>query len=177
MSIPYVRSNYERIPGDDYQTVDPRCVQALIDTWDEVRYVIVDCCAPNGSALVDELERIGHGTPRREATVDFIGPADWIVTNPPYMRGVVDEIVTAAVDRVARGEILGAAFLMRANWDLAAKRSGLFGSRLYAGQTRLRFRPWWSAERKAQPIHSYCWHVWSRFVNAREPVIRYWPKA
>ena len=176
MAVPFVHSGYQRKPDDDYQTVDPRCLRALLDTW-EIDGTIVDCCARNGSALMEQLAGMGHGTPRCCETVHFTDPADWIVTNPPYMRDVVDQIANAAVEHVRRGQVMGAAFLMRANWDLAARRSALFSSPLYAGQTRMRFRPWWSAERKAQPVHNFSWHVWCRFPAGREPVIRYWPKA
>jgi hypothetical protein len=95
------------------------------------------------------------------------------VTNPPYKRGLVDEIANDVVFQVRCGMAEGAAMLMRANWDMAACRSALFSDPLYRGQTRMRFRPWWSEDRKAQPIHNYVWHVWAD--GEGEPVIRYWP--
>lgn len=176
MTTPYVHSNYERRPDDHYPTIDPRCIRALLDTWDQVRYDIVDCCAPNGSGLIDELRRLGHGTPRCTSTVDLTGETDWIVTNPPYVRGIVDDIAQAIIRKIEDRDVIGAALLMRANWDMAARRTELFASHLYAGQTRMRFRPWWSEERKAQPIHNYAWHVWMQGRPHHEPVIRYWPK-
>jgi hypothetical protein len=36
----------------------------------------------------------------------------------------------------------------------------MFDHPYYYGQIKLRFRPWWSEERTAQPIHNYVWHVW-----------------
>ena len=60
-------------------------------------------------------------------------------------------------------------FLKFCGLDLSTQQSGL-----YRGQTRMRFRPWWSGDRKAQPIHNYVWHVWAPGVG--EPVIRYWPR-
>lgn len=171
--VPYVHSNYERRADDHYPTIDGRCVQALVDTW-PISGRIVDCCAPQGSGIVDELRRLGYDA---HAAPEVVGTAavDWIVTNPPYKRGLVDEIATTIVDRVRRGRTGGAALLMRANWDLAACRAELFADPLYRGQTRLRFRPWWSEDRKAQPIHSYVFHVWH--PGSGEPVIRYWPKS
>ena len=98
-----------------------------------------------------------------------------IVTNPPYSRGVVDAIADATIARVRSGQVLGVALLMRANWDLAQRRAHLFALPEYAGQTRMRFRPWWSEERKAQPIHNFVWHVWAGHRPGAEPVVRYWP--
>lgn len=36
-------------------------------------------------------------------------------------------------------------------------------------QIKLRFRPWWSESREAQPIHNYVWQVWSS--SASRPVV------
>lgn len=170
---PFVHSRYERRAEDHYPTIDGRCVRALLDTW-EIGGRIVDNCAPTGSGIVDFLRAVDHDAhcgERFEADFD----ADWIVANPPYMRGVVDAVVEDAVARVVGGRIKGAAFLMRANWDLAGRRAHLFDPPWHAGQTRMRFRPWWSEDRKAQPIHSFVWLVWARTEG--EPVVRYWPRA
>jgi hypothetical protein len=37
----------------------------------------------------------------------------------------------------------------------------MFESPFYFGQIKLLFRPWWSEERKSQPIHNYVWHIWT----------------
>jgi hypothetical protein len=169
--VPFVHSNYERRPDDDYQTIDARCVQALVDTW-PVKGAIVDCCAPNGSGIIYALHRLGHLTACCAASVDSAPAADWIVTNPPYLRDVVDRIASGILSEVRSERSTGAALLMRANWDFAARRADLFADPLYRGQTRMRFRPWWSEDRKAQPIHNYVWHVWT--LGEGEPVIRYW---
>jgi hypothetical protein len=170
--VPYVHSGYERRPDDHYPTIDTRCVDALIDTW-EIIGAVVDCCAPNGSGIVD---RMGPGWEAHcTASADDFGLGDWVVTNPPYLRGIVDEIASKVVAGVRSGKLDGAALLMRANWDLAACRAALFADPLYRGQTRMRFRPWWSEDRKAQPIHNYAWHVWAQ--GKGEPVVRYWPPA
>jgi hypothetical protein len=54
MAVPFVHSGYERKPDDDYQTVDPRCLQALLDTW-EIDGTIVDCCGRHGSQWENEI--------------------------------------------------------------------------------------------------------------------------
>jgi hypothetical protein len=173
MSVPYVHSNYERRDQDHYPTIDSRCVHALVETWN-VCGMIADCCAPQGSGIVDELRRLGYDA---HAAPEVTGTAavPWIVTNPPYDLRIVDQIAGEVVARLERGFHKACAFLMRANWDLAARRAELFASPLYRGQTRMRFRPYWSEERKASPIHSYVWHVWA--PGEGEPVIRYWPRA
>ena len=169
--VPFVHSRYARRADDHYPTIDGRCVQALVETW-PIGGVIVDCCAPQGSGIVDWLCDHGHDA-RCAGTVDFSGHADWIVTNPPYKRGLVDEIARQAVHHCQQGRVQGVALLMRPIWDLAACRTGLFDLSLYRGQTRLQFRPWWSEERKAQPIHNFVWHVWAQ--GEGDPVVKYWP--
>lgn len=173
--VPYVHSRFERRAQDHYPTIDSRCVDALLDTW-PVFGEVVDCCAPQGSGIVDALNASGGFSGKAEcaSTADAPFKANWIVTNPPYARGIVNEIAQVIVSRVASGNISGAAMLMRANWDLARGRADLFEPPWYAGQTRLRFRPFWTNERTAQPIHSFVWLLWSKWNG--EPVIRYWPK-
>lgn len=171
--IPYVHSRFQRKESDHYPTIDSRCVQALVDTW-IISGVVVDCCAPQGSGIVDELNRLGCVRAVCADDVLYMDPADWIVTNPPYKRGLVDTIATDIVAKVRTGAVRGAALLMRANWDLAACRAELFADPLYRGQTRMRFRPFWSDDRKAQPVHNFSWHIWS--PGSGEPIIRYWPK-
>lgn len=172
MSVPFVHSNYPRVEGDHYPTIDPRCLQGLLATCPGICGRIVDPCSPRGSAIVDQLRERGYDAVGLDSVAD-VERAAWIVTNPPYDRRIVDGIVEGALDLVIRGRVYGAAFLMRSNWDFAARRAALFRSTLYRGQIKLRFRPWWSEERKAQPIHNYAWHVWA--PGSGEPVIRYWP--
>lgn len=171
MSVPYVHSGYERRADDHYPTVDGRLLEALQDTWD-IGGRIIDCCAPQGSGIVDWLRSNGLDA-HCEPTAFGGEPADWLVTNPPYLRGLVDGIARVALARLRRREVHGVAFLTRASWDLANCRADLFERPWYAGQTRMRFRPWWSEDRKAQPIHNFCWHVWMPGPRG-EPVVRYW---
>ena len=169
--VPFVHSRYERLADDHYPTIDGRCVKALVETW-TIKGVIVDCCAPKGCGIVDWLNDNGQDA-YCVGTVDFSGHADWIVTNPPYKLGLVNRIAWQALARLERREVEGVALLMRSTWDHAACRADLFASPLYRGQTRMRFRPWWSKERTANPIHNFVWHVWSRGEGG--PVSRYWP--
>lgn len=170
MNKPYVQSNYARKENDDYQTIDPRCVLALVETI-PMAGSIVDCCSPNGSGIVTELNRlnfIARGV--SDAFGDF--EADWVVTNPPYTRGLVDEILEAQIVRVQNGEFVGFAALLRNNFDFAKSRYDMFTNRFYFGQIHMMFRPWWSEDRSKQPIHNFVWHIW-RPTHA-EAFVRYW---
>jgi hypothetical protein len=170
---PYVHSNYERKADDDYKTVDPRCVRALIDkVYISRQSRIVDCCSLNGSAIIDELRNLDYIA--FGAIEAFSYPeADWIVTNPPYKRDVVDEILWHQVYRVSLGDVEGFAALLRNNFDFAKSRYSMFTDPNYCGQIHMMFRPWWSEEKKHQPIHNYVWHIWGKRVS-EEPFVRYW---
>lgn len=176
----YVKSNYPRIPGDYYPTIDPRCTWGFLE-WFRPAGLVVDPCAPNGSGIVTTLQECGlkaEGLP--DAFADFV--ADWIVTNPPYGRELVDlpagwgmktkrgpdgklplvdAIIWAGIRAVEAGKVRGAAYLVRSTFDHAKSRADMFESRYYEGQIKLRFRPWWSEDRSKQPIHNYVWHIWT----------------
>lgn len=174
--VPFVHSGYERKENDDYQTVDKRCVLALMQST-SVGGKMIDICGSHGSSIVNTILQEGYGY--AFAAPEAFGKHegfDWIVTNPPYDRRVVDKYVEHALAHLEQNLVFGAAFLMRANWDFASTRAKFFDSDLYAGQVRMRFRPWWTEERTAQPIHNYVWHLWTRIPNGEPPFIIYWPK-
>lgn len=173
--IPYVHSNYERKENDDYQTIDPRCVKSLLDTFPfPTEWNYVDVCASHGSSIVNDLQKHGlNATGLPDAFAD-LSSYDVVVTNPPYARNIVDKIVNHVLSYVEQGRLAAAFFLMRANWDFAASRARIFDLPQYQGQVRMRFRPWWSEERKAQPIHNYVWRCWGASTCAK-PVIYYQP--
>jgi hypothetical protein len=181
--VPFVHSGYERKENDDYQTVDPRCVEALLhfEGWRFRHKTIVDVCASHGSAIQRQLvERGFTAYGLSEALVD-LSDFNVVITNPPYARGIVDKIVNHVVSEIEKEHIQFGFFLMRANWDFAVSRAALFDSPLYLGQTRMRFRPWWSEERKAQPIHNYVWHSWGRDIltqhDSSDKYVRYYPES
>ena len=172
MTVPYVHSDYERIENDDYQTVDRRCVKALTDTIN-LFGDIADCCSPNGSKIVEFLKQDGYSAfGMSDAFKDV--EAVWIVSNPPYKRGLVDKIINAQIDRLPSVE--GVAMLLRSNFDFAKSRWGMFNTPYYYGQIKMMFRPWWSEERIAQPIHNYVWHIW-RAGAGEGPVVKYWKES
>lgn len=166
--VPYVHSNYERVEGDFYPTIDKRCIYGLLE------HVVpdglcVDVCAPDGSGIVDTLKECGYkaaGLPDAFADnidLDKFMPAQWVITNPPYDRKIVDKIIYRQIQRVDQKEIFGVACLLRSNFSHAKSRVDMFRDcEWYLGEIKLLFRPYWSEDRKASPIHNYVWHLWSR---------------
>lgn len=166
----YVKSNYKRKKDDDYKTIDERCVLALIDTI-KLFGDIVDCCSPTGSGIVDTLNEYGYFA---KEVGDAFGEfdSDWVISNPPYKKGLVDKIINAQIDRI--GNIEGVCMLLRNNFDFAKSRWDMFANnRYYHGQIHMLFRPWWDEEHKAAPIHNFVWHIWRR-GEIKEPVVYYW---
>ena len=163
--VPFVHSNFERVPNDFYPTIDSRCIYGFLEHF-APDGLCVDVCAPEGSGIVDTLKECSYnaaGLP--DAFAENI-TAQWIVTNPPYKRGLVDEIINRQIKRVECGEVFGLAVLLRSNFDFAKGRQAMFEHPLYFGQIKLRFRPWWSESREAQPIHNYVWQVWSMSASS-----------
>lgn len=171
MKVPYVHSNFPRIEDDNYQTIDPRCIRALVAKINMCGK-IVDPCSPSGSGIVMRLQALGFDA-RGEANAFGDWQADWVVTNPPYRKGLVDAIVTEQIVRVQNREFFGFAALLRTNFDHAKTRKEMFENPSYLGQIKMCFRPYWTEERKHSPIHNYAWHIWSQDAG-QYPVVMYW---
>ncbi len=170
MTVPFVHSRFERVDGDFYPTIDPRCTYGFLEHF-KPSWLCVDVCAPDGSGIVDTLAACGvlaEGRP--DAFADGI-TAEWIVTNTPYTRAdrvLVDRIINRQIRRVSEGDVEGIACLLRSNFDFAKSRRAMFRDNpLYYGQIKLLFRPWWSENREAQPIHNYVWHIWKKHTGAQ----------
>ncbi|MBK8467698.1 MAG: hypothetical protein IPL32_17935 [Chloracidobacterium sp.] len=164
---PYVKSNYPRVPGEYYPTIDPRCVNALLECVSIRKdLVIFDVCAPQGSGIIDALQACGRQNAfcKPDAFEKFIA-ADWVVTNPPFTRPLVDQIIERQIERqierMRHNEIGGFACLLRSNFDHAKSRQHIFKNEpLYSGQIKMLFRPLWFKIKKKGPIHNYVWHIW-----------------
>ena len=169
---PYVHSSYERVADDYYPTIDKRCVYGFLEYFTP-QGVCVDVCSPNGSGIVDTLKECGYDAYGiGDAFVDKID-AEWIITNPPYDKKIVDKIINRCIRRPMDGEVFGVAVLLRSNFDYAKSRWSMFSaSANYYGQVKLLFRPWWSVEHTKSPIHSYCWHIWANYLTGY-PVVHY----
>lgn len=156
----FFASRFERRAGDNYQTIDTRTIDGLLH-FVPLSGRIVDPCSPDGSGIVNYLNELGfdaHGV--ADAFSDF--EADWVVTNPPFMRSEVDKIIYAQIDRVRRGEVKGAFFLLRSIFDFAKGRREMFTDPLYVGDIHLCFRVFWSDERDMESKHNYVWHLWTK---------------
>jgi hypothetical protein len=172
----FVRSGRERIADDNYQTIDPRCTQALVETLKlPGNITIADCCSPSGSGILDYFE----GTNVKvktcdDAFTDFLD-CDWVIFNPPYARNVVDKIIYRQIQRLVDGDArLGVAALLRTSFDHAKTRQPMFRNNpLYAGQLKMLFRPIWFTDGDSTPIHNYSWMLWSKNWN-KSPQVWYW---
>src|SRR5215217_5195040 len=125
---PYVKSNFPRVPGDHYPTVDTRCVDGLLHHFDMAKERIVDICAPQGSSIVDYLCSKGY---KAWGTADAFAPKlagkpTWIVTNTPYDRPLVDQIIRKQISRATSWQVQGVACLLRLNFDHAKTRADMF---------------------------------------------------
>lgn len=175
MKKPYVKSNYARKANDDYKTVDPRCIQALVESWKiYLDDTIIDCCSPSGSAIIDRLVDMGFDKSSGVSDAFSEYEADWCITNPPYTRKLVDEIIWKQISNISAGRVYGAAVLLRNNFDFAKGRYEMFSHKYYMAQIHMMFRPWWSEEKKHQPIHNYVWHIWQARNVYGDPVVKYW---
>lgn len=171
MNKPYVHSNFERREDDDYPTIDDRCMIALMEC-SNVCSPIVDVCARNGSAIIDYLASKNYiASGLDDAFSDF--NVNWIVTNPPYKKGIVDKIIWKQIQNLEDKKASGLAVLVRNNFDFAKSRYDMFNHSYYCMQIHMMFRPWWSEEHSQSPIHNFVWHIWLRECED-EPVVRYW---
>jgi hypothetical protein len=171
---PYVKSNYPRIPGDYYPTIDPRCVYALLQHIEiKKSHTVFDVCAPQGSGIINTLKATGweNAFCKPDAFEDLI-MCDLIVTNPPFTRPLVDMIIERQIERVRHNQVSLFACLLRANFDFAKSRQTIFKDELYFGQIKMTFRPYWSEERKSAPIHNFVWHIWAN-SSKKFPVVFY----
>ena len=93
------RSNFERIPQDAYQTIDPKAVRRLYRHLQGVR-TFSEPCAGEGK-LIRMLEERGlkcvHSNDVKEnvdaLTLRDFGGADAIVTNPPWSREILHPMI------------------------------------------------------------------------------------
>jgi hypothetical protein len=176
MKKQFVQSNFKRRENDNYPTIDTRCVDGFLKCHGTGNGAVVDVCAKEGSAIVDYLKSLGYiAYGAKDAFDDSVNGdiAEWIITNPPYKRGLVDEIVRHQIWRVQKNIVSGLAILVRANFSFAKTRKDMFAAPEYWGEIKLCFRPWWTEEREQEPIHSYVWHVWQDH-SVDFPTVKYY---
>jgi hypothetical protein len=162
-----MHSGYPRLKNDDYKTIDPRCTYALVEHINLRPFHVIDPCAPSGSGIVDTLRSIGIKASGLPSAFDSTVLGGWHVTNPPYTRGLVDDILNFHISLVREQLITGFAALMRWGFDHAANREAMFENNIYYyGQIKTLFRPVWmkkEKDKKKQPFHPFVWHIWTGF--------------
>lgn len=95
------RSNFERLERDAYQTIDPRAVETLIPHLRGVK-TFAEPCAGEGY-LVGRLQAAGlictyegdiiNGEDALTYPFDQDGVFDAIITNPPWRRDIMHEMI------------------------------------------------------------------------------------
>lgn len=177
MTNALMNSGYARIAGDNYKTIDLRCTYAFLQHFTPTGSC-VDVCAPDGSGIVDTLKERGHcAYGIADAFSDNV-VAEWVISNPPYTRGLVDKIIWRQIERLVDSEVNGVAMLMRWQFDHAAFRRLMFAyNDHYLGQIKTLFRPQWFEKRPGdkQPFHSFVWHIWHRDARqySKFPIVFY----
>jgi len=160
-------NGYERIERDDYQTIDPRCLQALEEAAGRMlpKWWTDPCVDENGrSSLVEQRPGLfnGYGKPRS------------IVTNPPYETKTLARLMRDWLYQLQLDSepIDAVAILVRSDWDHAAGRAHLFSMPEFAGSVRMQFRPYWFADGDATPQHCFQWLIW-KANHVAPPVTMY----
>lgn len=160
----FVRSGEVRLADDNYQTVDPRCVNALALTFPKIlkSQTVMDSCSPQGSGILNWFDGMGVHTSTCADAFSKDYHCDWDIFNPPYKRDIVDRIIYARLENMSEGRTRGGmAALLRTGFDHAKTRVGMFRNNLnYAGQIKMLFRPMWFIDTNITPIHNYVWHIW-----------------
>lgn len=163
----FTTSNFARRQNDHYPTVDARCIKSLLAAYPDIPMPALDpFCNLNEPTKLYPAE---NGTLR-----DVKGRFASIITNPPYQKKLVDELMQSVIDAVKDGDIQVAAALMRISWDCAKTRAS-YWHWPFACSLRLQYRPYWSEEpATASPIHNYQWLIFDRRIShEQEPVVRY----
>ena len=112
---------------------------AINATWD----IPTPCIDPFHGSEPTPLYPAVNGNLR-----DLLGAPNAILTNPPYKRGLVDELMGQCITLVKDG-VIDFSALLRVQWDTAVTRQWMMESP-FAGKTIPTFRPWWTAPEKIE---------------------------
>lgn len=149
---------------------EPACGQGHISrvAFDAGASVLESDIAPQviGGAVFDF-------TGEEDFTALFDGNVDFIITNPPYKRDVIDSFLAKCV-MYARDYGITCAMLMRKEVDSAVTRAQFFRDCPYFdSKIELLWRPRWIVGSTGSPRHNYAWFVWSRAAGNRQSEIYY----
>lgn len=171
-----MNSGRPRIEDDDYKTIDPRCINALFEWFGKFKdQLCIDPCSPTGSGIIEQLA---------SNKIQCFGMPDyreryacnWVISNPPYKRPLVDNIVWNMIDRLGGDVTGGVALLLRTNFDHAKGRVMFFRDNPhYYGQIKMMFRPRWFEKHDgdATPFHNFVWHIWTASTMHDDPILMY----
>lgn len=164
-------SNYERTPGDYYNT-ESWVTKALLDrvrfrgiVWEPAvgRGDMSDVLVQQGySVMTSDIVGTTLGC-KSAAECDFLtatSPGDAtfsIVTNPPYVHA--EAFIVQAIKLTARSSGM-VAMLLRNEYDCASSRRYLFEQEAFAMKLILTKRPRWAESNIASPRHNFSWFLW-----------------
>ncbi|MBS3648741.1 hypothetical protein KEU06_08875 [Pseudaminobacter sp. 19-2017] len=107
------------------------------------------------------------------AVIGVEEPIDYIITNPPYKRDVIDAFMAKCVT-FAREYGVTCAMLMRNEVDSAITRRKFFlDCAQYDTKLSLLWRPRWIADSTGSPRHNYAWFIWSPGAGNRAAEVHY----
>jgi hypothetical protein len=176
-----MNSGRPRIKDDDYKTVDPRCVLSLLEYF-PLNGKIIDPCSPTGSGITDTLKiAMRFAGKEVEGSSDAFSDhkCDWIVSNTPYKRPLVDQMLNHFINELKWGNVTtGIALLYRTNFDHASTRRIFFRFEPhYYGQIKMMFRPRWFEKHEGDktPFHNFVWHIWLKEIASynSDPIVMY----
>lgn len=173
---------HERSPRDLYETVDPRAVAALLPYLDK-RMPFVEPCAGAG-ALVDQLVDAGmalhyacdihplrDGIAMLDARAVRLGEGEQVITNPPFTRKLMHEIMLHCARQVPSW------FLVEADWlvtQQAADIIRLHGTDIVAVGRLRWFRKGDPRDKGNDPMDNF---AWIRLEPQPFGACRFWPRA
>ena len=191
-------SGHDRVENDFYGTIDTDCTRVLLDflarrgTSVLRRTVWEPAC---GQGHISKICRLYGATVFESdiapqvpgaATFDFTQaedftcagfnlPAnpDFIFTNPPYKRELIDAFMSKCV-MYAKDYGITCAMLMRNEVDSAVTRTKFFRDcPQFDTKLSLLWRPRWIANSKGSPRHNYAWFIGSRAAGNRAAEIHH----
>jgi hypothetical protein len=166
-------SNFERIAGDAYDTVDPQLHRALARELHRLPGGLFECSVGRG-CLLDGLAELGYPVavasdiaPRRAdiAKGDFLSLREM----PARCRSIVSNVPFSHIDEMARHALVltkpvggGVVLLAPITFISARSRRDLFEHPAFAGQVICAFRVDWFPEHRKGPLPPtiYVWLFW-----------------
>lgn len=94
------RSNFERIEKDKYMTIDPKAITPTFIEHTKGSTYYEPCVGAGDLVrlLADHMVCVGSsdietGKDALDLTIDDVGDCDYIITNPPWSRGILHPLI------------------------------------------------------------------------------------